>query len=38
MGRAARTAAVDRFARERVIPRYEAVYQRVLAATPWPFE
>lgn len=38
MGRAARTAAVDRFARERVIPRYEAVYHRVLASTPWPFE
>jgi N-acetyl-alpha-D-glucosaminyl L-malate synthase BshA len=37
MGRAAREAAVARFARERVIPLYEAVYQRVLASTRWPF-
>ena len=31
MGRAARAAAVDRFARERVIGRYEALYRRLLA-------
>ncbi len=31
MGAAARAVAVDRFARERVMPRYEAVYERVLA-------
>ncbi len=37
MGVAARNAAVARFAREQVIPRYEAVYQRVLASTRWPF-
>jgi len=37
MGAAARSVAVERFAHERVIPRYEAVYQRVLAATHWPF-
>ncbi len=37
MGEAARRSAVERFAHERVIPLYEAVYQRVLAATHWPF-
>jgi N-acetyl-alpha-D-glucosaminyl L-malate synthase BshA len=37
MGRAARQVAVERFARERVIPLYENVYQRVLASTRWPF-
>ncbi|MCY2959810.1 MAG: N-acetyl-alpha-D-glucosaminyl L-malate synthase BshA [Planctomycetota bacterium] len=37
MGLAARQSAVTRFAREQVIPRYEAVYQRVLASTRWPF-
>jgi N-acetyl-alpha-D-glucosaminyl L-malate synthase BshA len=37
MGQAARQAAVARFAHERVIPLYEAVYQRVLASTHWPF-
>ncbi|MBL8863617.1 MAG: N-acetyl-alpha-D-glucosaminyl L-malate synthase BshA [Planctomycetes bacterium] len=31
MGAAARHAAVERFGHERVIPRYEAVYRRVLA-------
>lgn len=31
MGRAARAAAVERFARERVIGRYEALYRRLLA-------
>jgi N-acetyl-alpha-D-glucosaminyl L-malate synthase BshA len=30
MGLAARAAAVEHFARERVMPRYEAVYERVL--------
>lgn len=37
MGEAARRAAVERFAHERVIPLYEAVYHRVLSATHWPF-
>ncbi len=37
MGQAARRAAVERFAHERVIPRYEAVYHRLLASTRWPF-
>jgi N-acetyl-alpha-D-glucosaminyl L-malate synthase BshA len=31
MGRAARAAAVERFARERVVGRYEALYRRLLA-------
>jgi len=37
MGHAARQVAVERFARERVVPLYESVYQRVLASTRWPF-
>lgn len=37
MGEAARRVAVERFAREVVMPRYEAVYQRVLSSTRWPF-
>jgi glycosyltransferase involved in cell wall biosynthesis len=31
MGAAARTRAVDHFSFERVLPRYEALYRRVLA-------
>jgi len=37
MGRAARQVAVERFARERVVPLYENVYRRLLASTRWPF-
>jgi len=37
MGVAARAVAVERFARDRVIPRYEALYHRLLAPTRWPF-